>query len=661
MRGYDAGKKVMGRKRHLLVDTLGLILHVVVHPACVQDRDGARLVLPILLERFGWLRCIFVDGGYPIHPELFDRLYNDWSSMEEFQRTRGVLRLMASVIYTLWSRGDRSLAILPSLVPIDEPTVESELTRYLTPNWPVIIEKDVDGPNSLPARMDTESARFGRLWATRRVARTIYMGSAPVAGQANKGLDIRRVRLGCVQPGENIAVFGDALRALGDQAAHLYADGARYWYSTQPNVGHVARDRAAQQQEDDCFAEIRLRLKKQQTQRGGFAKIHASPDSTGDVPDETDGRLVILAPDKAHTNGLADSPAMLAAKEFIEKRGNSQRVYQNTIVFLAADKARLEDLRDACANYRAWKSILDEKKSLGLDPFNEGLAEKKTVDFDSAVDARLPETYQWILVPTQSDPQTASIEWQAIRLSGSGALSNRAFTRLEREGHITSVLGGLALKHELDKVLWPDKNHLDLRKIQDYFSRYLYLPRLVYQELIIDAVRDGVSTLTWRDCFAYAAGYDEAKRRYLGLQAGRAGIAILADGISVVVKPDIAHAQMDKEAGLEPTPRPETGGTTRPQGASPHGGTAPTPRPEEKSKPTRFHGSIEVDATRLARDAATISTEILQHLASKLGAKVQVVIDIQATIPDGVDENTVRTVTENCRTLGFDSSSGFES
>jgi putative transposase len=64
VRGYDAGKKIMGRKRHILVDTLGLILHVVVHSADIQDRDGAKLVLPILLQRFGWLRCIFVDGGY---------------------------------------------------------------------------------------------------------------------------------------------------------------------------------------------------------------------------------------------------------------------------------------------------------------------------------------------------------------------------------------------------------------------------------------------------------------------------------------------------------------------------------------------------------------------------------------------------------------------
>lgn len=601
-----------------------------------------------------------MEAAYPIHPELFDRLYNDWSSLEEFQRTRGVLRLMAAVIYTLWSRGDRSLAILPSLVPIDEPAVESELTRYLTPNWPVIIEKDVDGPNSLPCRMDTESARFGRVWATRRVARTIYLGSAPVAGQANKGLDMRRVRLGCVQPGENIAVFGDALRQLGDQAAHLYADGARYWYSTQPNVGHVARDRAAQQQDDDCFVEIRSRLKKQQNQRGGFAKVYPAPDSSGDVPDETDGRLVILAPEKAHTSGVIDSPALVSAKEFLEKRGNSQRVYQNTMVFLSADKTRLDELREACANYRAWKSIFDERKSLGLDPFNESLAEKKTADFDGAVEARLPETYQWLLVPSQSDPQKPEVEWQAIRLSGSGALASRAFTRLEREGHISGKLGGVALKHELDKVLWPDRNHLDVRQVQEYFAKYLYLPRLVYQELIVEAVRDGVSNLTWRDCFAYAGSYDEAQNRYLGLQAGRTGIVIVADGLSVVVKADVAQAQIEKDAAAAPTPAgsPSTVTSPRPAIGTP---TETSVTPTAKTKPTHFHGSIAVDATRLARDASTISTEVLQHLASKLGANVQVVIDISAHIPDGVDENTIRTVTENCRTLGFDPSSGFES
>ncbi len=63
-RGYDAGKKVKGRKRHLVVDTLGLLLAVVVHTADLQDRDGARLVLARLADRCPRLRLIWADGGY---------------------------------------------------------------------------------------------------------------------------------------------------------------------------------------------------------------------------------------------------------------------------------------------------------------------------------------------------------------------------------------------------------------------------------------------------------------------------------------------------------------------------------------------------------------------------------------------------------------------
>jgi putative transposase len=63
-RGYDAGKKINGRKRHIVVDTLGLVLVVVVHSASIQDRDGAKLVLAKLKGRFSRLKLIWADGGY---------------------------------------------------------------------------------------------------------------------------------------------------------------------------------------------------------------------------------------------------------------------------------------------------------------------------------------------------------------------------------------------------------------------------------------------------------------------------------------------------------------------------------------------------------------------------------------------------------------------
>jgi hypothetical protein len=186
-----------------------------------------------------------LQAAYPIHPELFDRLYIDWSSLDKFRRTRGVLRLMAAVIHALWERQDAGLMILPASVPFDEPPVQFELTRYMEDPRVPVIEKDVDGPASLPLRLDRENPNLGRYSACRRVARTVYLGSAPTLHTANKGLEDRQIKLGCVQPGEGLATFGDALRRLTDEATHLYIDGKRYWFSTQQSVTRLAQDRAA--------------------------------------------------------------------------------------------------------------------------------------------------------------------------------------------------------------------------------------------------------------------------------------------------------------------------------------------------------------------------------------------------------------------------------
>ena len=238
-----------------------------------------------------------IQAAYPIHPEIFDRLYTDWSTLVKFQRTRGVLRLMAAVIHSLWEKGDRNPLILPSTVPIDDARVQSELTRYLSDNWAPIIEKDVDGPNSLPLKIDAEQPNLGKLHATRRVARTIYLGSAPTTAAAHRGLEDRRVKLGCVMPGESPAVFGDALRRLAAAATYLYQDGPRFWYATQPTVTKLAEDRAEQlkRDPDKVAQELDERLRADLRKTGDFSRIHPLPRSGADVPDDLDARLVVLA------------------------------------------------------------------------------------------------------------------------------------------------------------------------------------------------------------------------------------------------------------------------------------------------------------------------------------------------------------------------------
>jgi predicted AAA+ superfamily ATPase len=594
-----------------------------------------------------------IQAAYPIHPEIFDRLYTDWSTLVKFQRTRGVLRLMAAVIHSLWEKGDRNPLILPSTVPIDDARVQSELTRYLSDNWAPIIEKDVDGANSLPLKIDADQPNLGKLHAARRVARTIYLGSAPTPAAAHRGLEDRRVNLGCVMPGESPAVFGDALRRLAAAATYLYQDGKRFWYATQPTVTKLAEERAEQIRRDlDKVAqELDERLRADLRRNGDFSRIHPLPRSGADVPDDLDARLVVLPAEHAYSKE-AGSEAEKAARAILESRGNTPRLYRNTLIFLAADKVRLQDLDEAVARFLAWKSILEEKKALNLDPHQEQQAETQKQAADGTVTARLPETFQWLLVPEQVNPQ-APVTWQAVRLAGGDALAVRASKKLRSDESLVTSLGSTILRKHMDDVpLWRG-DHVAVKQLVEDFARYLYLPRLAGSEVLVDAIREGVALLTWQsDTFAYAESYDEVAARYRGLRGGQM-VSLSVDSVGLLVKPDLARRQLDAET---PAPPPGTGTGI---GPDPGPGPGPTPPPLPERNLRRFHGTVNLDPTRVGRDASRIAEEVIAHLVGLPGAEVDVTLEISALVPAGVPDNVVRIVTENGRTLRFDSQ-GFE-
>jgi predicted AAA+ superfamily ATPase len=600
-----------------------------------------------------------MKAAYPIHPEIFDRLYTDWSTLVKFQRTRGVLRLMAAVIHSLWEKGDRSPLILPSTIPIDDPRVQFELTRYLSDNWAPIIEKDVDGPNSVPLRIDAEIPNLGKLSATRRVARTIYLGSAPTAAVAHRGLEDRRVKLGCVMPGEAPQIFGDALRRLASAATYLYQDGPRAWYATQPTVTKLAEDRAEQlkRDQDKVAAELETRLRADLKRTGDFSRIHALPHSGADVPDDYDARLVVLPSEHAYSRESGNA-AETAAKAILESRGNAPRLYRNTLVFLAADKVRLQDLDEALRRYLAWESIVVDEKELNLDEHQRRQAETQKQAADGAVTARLPETYQWLLVPEQSTPQ-AQITWEASRLAGADALAVRVSKKLRGDEALIGSLGSTILRKHLDEVpLWLG-DHVAVKQLVDDSARYLYLNRIAGAEVLAQAIREGVALLTWRaDTFAYAESYDETARRYRGLRGGQR-TNVSTDSTGLLVKPGVASRQLEAEAAPPETPTSTWQTPTDVSPESPRGVHEGPPPPPIRKSLKRFHGSVRVDSTRVGRDAGRIADEAIAHLAGQVGAEVTVTIEIDARLPKGATDQLVRTVTENSRTLRFDSQ-GFE-
>ena len=599
-----------------------------------------------------------LEAAYPIHPELFRRLYDDWSTLDKFQRTRGVLRLLAKVIHRLWEGQDAGLMILPFSVAMDDGAVKSELTRYLEDVWEPIISQDIDGENSLPLEIDRANPTLGRLSACRRVTRTLYIGTAPGAENKNPGIDNRRVRLGCVQPGETIATFTDALRRVSDKAKYIHQDGNRYWVSTKPNLNRMAEDRASnfRRESETLYAEIARRLMVEQKARGDFAAVHPCPETPGDVPDDPEARLVILPPQFTHRKGQTESSALKTAQQFLEFKGSGPRLERNTLVFLAADERERDALLDGVAQFLAWKSIDDENEALNLDAFQRNQCRTKRIDSDKTVDLRIAATWIHVLVPTQPTP-TEPIVWDEIKVTGDSGLAQRTSSKLKQEEVLITEMGGIPLQMALNRYLWTDKDHVSVGLLTQWFFRYLYLPRVKNAAVLVEAVKNGVAQMYLDETFAIASGYDEAQKRYIGLTYTKSS-AVFVDRSTLVVKSTVAKRQIEAETRQQPDPEVvepsakeviHQSGPGKSHNASP-GRTelavqAP-PRP-----PTVFIGSVRLNDQRIGRDAGRIAEEVIQHLSTLPGAEVEVTMEIKVHVPGGIKEQVMRTVTENCNTL----------
>ena len=586
-----------------------------------------------------------MKGSYPIHPEIFDRLYLDWAAnIDRFQRTRGVLRLMADAIHRLWTAKDPDPMILPGSLPLYDTNVRQQFIGYLGDQWSGPFDADIDSDQCEAAAIEKANQRFGQVQACRRLARTIFLGSVP--GKAHQGLEKGRVMLGVVQPGEGVSVYGDALGTLLGRLSYLYGTDNHYWFEVRPNLNKVATDRKARVTDDDALDEIRNRVRDMRDPAAAFANVHRAPKEPSDVSDEWAARLVILGPESVHKEKEPQTKAIAAAAAILESRGNSPRVYKNMLVFLAPDAETTASMLEHAKWYLAWASISSDGKlgALNLDKMQQVQAEKSRDDASSTVAARLLEAYKWLLQPKQEGTEPMSWDIKSVTnggLGSIGSLPERVVNRLESDGELIRQWAPIHLKAELDKWIWKDgQPHASLKQVWTYMATYLYFPRLTESKVLVDAVKAGLRT---KDYFGYADGVEG--ERYLGLVFGEAPQMVVMDETSVLVSREVAAKQKEQEAPEPPKPP----GPTGPE----------PPKPPEPQIQRRFYGRARLKPARLASGAGQIGDEIVQHLNALVGAEVEVIIEVHAKVPDGIPENVARTVGENARALKFDEF-GFE-
>ena len=587
---------------------------------------------------------------YPIHPEIFDRLYEDWATIERFQKTRGVLRLMAAVVHNLWMNQDAGLLIMPGSLSLDVSAIRDELTRHVGDNWNAIVDHEVDGANSIPYLRDRENPRFGKYMAARRVARTIMLGSAPSErSQTVRGLEASRIRLGVVQPGENIATFNDALNTLQSSLTYLYSNPSndRFWYDTRPTLRKTVEDRASQRSEEEVEMEIERRLKAIRKDRP-FGRVHVCPDSSMDVSDEQDVGLVILKYRQTYKSNTPKDIAIQAAENILNTRGTAPRIYRNMLAFIAPDQNMMSALREEIKRFLAWKSIKEDSADLNLDAAQNRETDSSLNRSSQTVDARILETYCHLLVPyIDREIDLKTIIWDEISIrGGTDSIVTKAARKMQQNEQLITQWAPALLNMQLDNLLWRDRNDINVGELWKLLCTYCYLPRLASFDVLQNAIQNGVNA---DDYFAYADGIADGK--YMALKYNQ--YVGFIDKSGYLVKQVAALKQKASETPEQPVipadyPPVQPGPKT----------DEPTPPPEQP-KNRHFAMTATLDTTRVIKNIGNLMDEVISHLMQVEGANVEIKLLVEATMPDGAPVTTVRTVTENCKTLKVESF-GFE-
>jgi predicted AAA+ superfamily ATPase len=605
-----------------------------------------------------------MKAAYPIHPELFDRLYQDWSTLERFQRTRGVLRLMATVVHALWVRGDTSALVMPATIPLEDTRVFEEITSHLDDPWKPVVDTDIAGGNSTADTIDRDIPLLGKSMAAKRVARVVFLGTAPMVNRNARtgvtgpvrGIEQKRVVLGSTYPGDNSAHLTDALRTLGDRGAYMNRDQDRYWLSLQQTVSRIVQDRADGYDISEVHTEL-TRILRSETDRGVFDRVHRLPAGSADVDDDPTVGLVIFGMDRPHSR-RANTLAEQGVREFLERRGGLPRIHKNSLVFLAPDVDRIDTLDSVIRRKLAWASITASPKELNLDQHNISAAISRLAQAEQAVADTIREAYKWIINPFQ-EPGASAIQLESIIMNGDGTLAARVTKKADSSEFVLRNFTPSLLRGQIDRLkLWESQSYVQVDTLCGYFTQYLYMPRVANHEVVRNAIRHlNEVLLPLQDGFAYADSLDEGRYRALVLSDPPASV----NGSGLVVEPGVAMRQIEAEtagssAGDGPSVVNEGTGTSAGTGAG--SGTATSGGGESKTakqsvRATRFHGTKNIDPTRAVRDISQISDEILA-LFTAAGIPVQISVDIESSALERFAAEQLTALKENLSTLGFD-------
>lgn len=506
--------------------------------------------------------------AYPFHPELITALYERWGTIPEFQRTRGVLRLLADVISTLYQAKDNDALIQSGSISLGTAAVRSELVKHTgTPSvYLSVIDSDIAGSHAKAPEIDRQlGSEYAKESVSEKLARSVFMYS--FSGSQQRGATLPQLRVGVLNPEMAPPFVSDALDRMTKRLWYLYHANGLYRFDSRPNLNRILVDREELVRSEP--EKVREFAKTTLSDLIGDAafRVYRYPEEDRDVADEARLSLVVLDPDQTVSEDEIPANASDFVTRVLKQHGKGFRKHANVLIFLAPDIQRASEVLDAARRLLALRSIDDHK------PTKSQLTEEQLKDLAGRLkeaEARLPAAlataYRHILVPDTNKAIRAIEMGIAV---GKATLSQRVLDKLKDEQQILDKLDPAVLIGERFG-LWPqDQEIVNVKTLADYFTQLTHLPMLLGAGVLPECFAKGVQ----RGLFAYALG-DGEKKQFDTILFNNKGTTAAECEITEsawLLRPALAKSLM-------PEPEPlDTGGTSKIEDTDADTGESETP------------------------------------------------------------------------------------
>ena len=565
-------------------------------------------------------------SGYPMHPEVLETLTSKTATLGNFQRVRGMLRLLARTVAHLWAErpADATAIHLHHMDPGHEPIRQEIVTRLEQSAFAPAISNDVSAGSESKAALaqEIDAAHHGGLppYAS-YVARTIFMHTLAF-NDPLKGVSPERLRYSVLGPETDISFVEEARRKFLADSAYLDdRPGTPMRFLAEANLTQIIRRTEDHVDAGDARAELNDRIRE--IFDGKTLDAVPFPGGPFDVADEVaDGRpkLVVLGFEAVTIGTSVEAVPGLIERIFERKgsEGSALRVLRNNLVFVAADEARKEDMRRKAYRRLALREMKKPERLVELAEHQQANVREMEQRSEQELALAVQQCYRHVFYPSRnrvggSDADLAHTAVDTHSASDRPGAGQRQVVRTLRD------LNKLRLSEDEPDSPAYVRDRTPLRKgqistlsLRDEFRRDPALPILVGDDIFIRGVRRGIE----QGEYVYRRG-----DLLFGPDDPAAGIEI--DEQSMIFT--MAYAKnvgvWPRKPAEPPVPQPIVpvqGGTTEPAG----GGPVPPPGPPHgegaEAGPFTAEGVLREALVRLWEQARAKKVEAIGSLTIRL-------------------------------------------